>query len=88
MQAASAGLGGDPGATLSPEDIVYTVTTPPQFGYLEIEPSPFDDDDDERRDEERRRMQQPEVAPTSVLGGYPSSPFEVCTLGCARGEKA
>lgn len=83
MQAASAGLGGDPGATLSPEDIVYTVTTPPQFGYLEIEPSPFDDDD-ERREEERRRMQQqqqPEVAPTSVLGGYPSSPFEVRILG-------
>lgn len=56
------------------------VTTPPRFGYLEIEPSPFDDDErggggggtalDMKR--------QPEIAPTTVLDGYPSSPFEVC----------
>ena len=58
------------------------VTTPPRFGYLEIEPSPFDDDErggggggtalDMKR--------QPEIAPTTVLDGYPSSPFEVCRI--------
>ena len=80
MQAASAGLGGDPGATLSPLDIVYTVTTPPQFGYLEIEPSLFDDEDDVRGGVVQDEQRQPEMAPTSVLDGYPSSPFEVQSL--------
>ena len=67
----------EPGAALSPEDIIYMVTKPPQFGYLEIEPSPFDDDDDVRGGVARDKQRQPEVAPTSVLDGYPSSPFEV-----------
>ena len=86
MQAASADLesaaaAGDPDSTLSPEDIIYMVTTPPRFGYLEIEPSPFDDDDDDGRrgGTERGLDKQPEIAPTSVLDGYPSSPFEVLT---------
>ena len=78
VQAASTDLQSDPDATLSPEDIIYMVTTPPRFGYLEIEPSPFNDEragggGGAALDKKR----QPEIAPTSVLDGYPSSPFEV-----------
>ena len=68
----------EPGAALSPEDIIYMVTKPPQFGYLEIEPSPFDDDETvDGGGIVRDKQRQPEMAPTSVLDGYPSSPFEV-----------
>ena len=69
----------EPGAALSPEDIIYMVTKPPQFGYLEIEPSPFDHDDN-GAGVAHEKQRQPEMAPTSVLDGYPSSPFEVQSL--------
>ena len=81
VQAASTDLQSDPDATLSPEDIIYMVTTPPRFGYLEIEPSPFDDERGSGGGGGIRtaldKKLQPEIAPTSVLDGYPSSPFEV-----------
>ena len=72
----------EPGAALSPEDIIYMVTKPPQFGYLEIEPSPFDDDNERGGGNgiAQDKQRQPETAPTSVLDGYPPSPFEVQSL--------